>query len=80
MSKLFKIGMPILIVLLMLIVVGTGIALAQGPLTAPSTGPVTADAGYANGGYGYCPGPCGGWGGWNGTSTGNYPPCHAYWR
>jgi hypothetical protein len=77
-SRLFKIWIPILIVLLMLLVVGTGIALAKGADTTVSTRPVTADAGNPYGGWGYCPGPC--WGGWSGSNSGNYPPCHGYWQ
>jgi len=83
-SKLFKIGIPILIVLLMLVVVGTGIALAKGQDTAVSTGPAAAYDGYPNGTWpgcwnsgGYCPGPCGR-GGENGDNAGGYPPCHGY--
>jgi hypothetical protein len=77
MSKLFKVGIPILIVLLMLLVVGTGIALAKGPDITVSTQPAVTDIG-PNGGWGYCPGPY--WGGWSGGNSGNYPPCHGYWR
>jgi hypothetical protein len=82
-SKLFKIGFPILIVLLMLVVVGTGIVLAKGPDTSVSTRPAAYD-GYSGGTWAgcwnngsYCPGPCGR-GGWNGDNPGNYPPCHGY--
>lgn len=93
MSKLFKIGIPIMIVLLMLIVVGTGIALAKGQDTAVLTRPAAYD-GYSggtcpggclnNGGCwnsgGYCPGPGAGYGpgGCCSGNTGNYPPCHGY--
>ncbi len=83
-SKLFKIGIPTLIVLLMLIVVGTGIALAKGQDNPVSTGPAAAYDAYPNGNWagcwnsgGYCPGPCGR-GGWNGDNSGGYPPCHGY--
>jgi hypothetical protein len=87
--RFYKIGVPILIVLSMLVVVGTGIALAKGPDTAVSTQPAVYDgspgstcpggcniSGCWNGG-GYCPGPCGR-GGEYGTNSGNYPPCHGY--
>ncbi len=75
MSKLLKIGIPILIVLMMLLVAGTGIAFAKNQYTSVSTQTVASDAGYANGGWGYCHGP---WG-WNAGNTGNYPPCYGYW-
>ena len=83
MNRLFKIGIPILIVLLMLVVVGTGIALAKGTDNAASAA-ATVNAGYSNGNWagcwnngGYCPGPCGR-GGWYGGNPGDYPPCHGY--
>ena len=83
MNKLFKIGIPVFIVLLMLIVVGTGIALAKGTDDAFSAA-TTTNAGYANGNWagcwnnsGYCPGPYG-WGGGSGSNSGSYPPCHGY--
>jgi hypothetical protein len=82
-DKLLKIGIPTIIVLLMLIVVGTGIVLAKGPDTAVSTRPAAYDgstsgtwAGCWNSG-GYCPGPCGRGGGYE-NNTGNYPSCHGY--
>jgi hypothetical protein len=82
-SKLFKIGIPILIVLLMLVVVGTGIVLAKEQDGSVSTRPAAYDsssngtwAGCWNSG-GYCPGPCGR-GASNGDNAGNYPPCHGY--
>jgi hypothetical protein len=77
--KLLKIGVPILIMLLMLVVVGTGVVFAKNQSTSVSTQTVAADAGYSNGGWGYCQGSCG-WGGWNGGNSENYPPCHGYWR
>jgi hypothetical protein len=83
-SKLFKIGIPILIVLLMLVVVGTGIVLAKEQDGSVSTGPAAAYDGSSNGTWagcwnsgGYCPGPCGR-GALNGDNAGNYPPCHGY--
>lgn len=79
MSKLLKIGIPILILLLMLVVIGTGMAFARNQDVSVSTQPVVTDTGYTNGGWGYCTGNCG-WGGWNGGNTGNYPPCHGYWQ
>jgi hypothetical protein len=87
--RFYKIGVPILIVLSMLAVVGTGIALAKGPDTAVSIQPAVYDGssgGTCPGGCnisgcwyggGYCPGPCGR-GGESGTNSGNYPPCHGY--
>jgi len=83
-NKLYKIGIPFLIVLLMLVVVGTGIALAQGPQPGAYTGTGAPCAGYCGGSpancwsnAGYCPGPCGS-GGWNGGNNGNYPSCHGF--
>ena len=89
MSRFYKIGVPILIVLSMLAVVGTGIALAKGPDTAVSPQPAVYDGSSAgtcpggcnisgcwNGG-GYCSGPCGR-GGWNEDNSGGFPPCHGY--
>jgi hypothetical protein len=85
-DKLLKIGIPVIIVLLMLLVVGTGIVLAREGNTTISTRPAT-NAGYPNGtGAGcwyngsYCPGPCsvgGAYGSNPGSSTpsGNLPPC-----
>ena len=90
MNKLLKIGIPILIVLLMLVIVGTGIVLAKERDTSVLTGPVAAYDGYSNcrgagcwnGGYsGYCPGPEAGYGpgGCCGGNPGNYQPsCHGY--
>jgi hypothetical protein len=78
-GKLLKIGIPFLILLLVLVVVGTGVAFARNQNISGSTQTVAADAGYANGAWGYCPGSCG-WGGWNAGNTGNYPPCYGYWR
>jgi hypothetical protein len=85
--RFYKIGVPILIVLSMLAVVGTGIVLAKGPDTAVSTQPALYDGssgGTCPGGCnirgcwyggGYCPGPCGR-GGEYGTNSGNFPSCH----
>lgn len=90
MNNLLKIGIPILIVLLMLVVVGTGIVLAKERDNSVLTGPAAAYDGYSNcrgagswnGGYcsgqgaGYGPGGC--CGGNLGTYQGNYPSCHGY--
>jgi hypothetical protein len=74
-SKLIKIGIPVIIVLLMLVVVGTGIVLARENNNVVSTGSSAAYAGNSNGNWagcwnngGYCPGPCG-----RGTSNGDNP-------
>jgi hypothetical protein len=75
-SKLLRIGIPILILLLMLVVVSAGVAFAKNQDTPISMRTVAADTSYTNSGWGYCTGNCG----WNGDSTGNYPPCHGYWR
>ena len=65
MSRFYKIGVPILIVLSMLAVVGTGIALAKGPDTAVSTQPAVYDGS-----------PGGTWGGcWNGGGCMNNGGC-----
>ena len=86
MDKLLKIGIPVIIALLMLIVVGTGIVLAREGNTAVSTRPAAYDSDpdgtwggcWYNGAY--CPGPCGRggtYGGNQGSSapSGNLPPC-----
>ena len=78
MDKLLKIGIPIVIVLLMLLVVGTGILLARGQDTTVSARPTASYAGYSNGNWVGCGGYCGGSGGWYGGNSGNYPPCHSY--
>jgi hypothetical protein len=86
-NKLLKIGIPIFIVLLMLVIVGTGIVLAKEPDTSVLTGPGAAYDGYPNcrgaGCWdgGYCPGPGAGYGpgGCCGGNPGNYQPsCHGY--
>jgi hypothetical protein len=85
-SNLLKIGIPVIIVMLMLIVVGTGMVLARGGNTAVSTGP-TISAGYPSSTWAgcwyngsYCPGPCGRGGAYgnnpdNSTPSSNLPPC-----
>jgi hypothetical protein len=78
-SKLLKIGIPILVALMMLVVVGTGIVFARNQDNQVSTQTVAADTGYYNSNWDNCPGSCG-WGGWNGGNSGNYPPCYGYWR
>jgi hypothetical protein len=75
-GKLLKIGIPILVVLMMLVVVGTGVAFARNQDICVSAQTLAADTGYANGTWGYFPGHCG----WNAGNTGNYPPCYGYWR
>ena len=78
-SNLIKIGVPVIIVLLMLLVVGTGVILAKGTETTVTTAPaITAGnqvgtwAGcWYNGTY--CPGPCG-QGLWNRDNSGTIPP------
>jgi hypothetical protein len=84
-NKLLKIGIPILIVLLMLVIVGTGIVLAKERDTSVLTGPAAAYDGYPNcrgagcWNGGYCPGPGAGYGpgGCSGGNSGNYQPsCH----
>jgi len=87
-NKLLKIGIPILIVLLMLVIVGTGIVLAKEPDTSVLTGPAAAYDGYSNcrgagcWNGGYCPGTGAGYGpggccGGNSGNSGNYQPsCH----
>ena len=84
-NKLLKIGIPILIVLLMLVIVGTGIVLAKERDNSVLTGPGAAYDGYPNcrgaGCGGYCPGPGAGSGpgGCCGGNSGNYQPsCHGY--
>lgn len=77
MDKLVKIGIPVIIILLMLIVVGTGIVLARERDVPVATGSAAYDTNVAgccsNGGY--CPGPCGR-GASNGDNpSGNYPSC-----
>ena len=82
MDKLVKIGIPVIIVLLMLIVVGTGIVLAKERDVPVTTGSAAYDgvrAGCWNNG-GYCPGPCGRGGAYgnnpdNSTPSSNLPPC-----
>jgi len=64
-SKLYKMGIPILIVLSMLVVVGTGIALAKGPDTAVSTQAAAYD-GSSGGTWAGC---------WNGGGCGNSGGC-----
>jgi len=86
-NNLLKIGIPILIVLLMLVIVGTGIVLAKERDNSVLTGPTAAYDGYPNcrgaGSWngGYCPGPGAGYGpgGAYGGTSGNYQPsCHGY--
>jgi hypothetical protein len=83
-DNLLKIGIPIMIVLLMLVVVGTGLLLARERDTSALTRTTVSYAGYSNATWvgcgGYCTavgaayGPCG----WYGGNSGNYPSCHAY--
>jgi hypothetical protein len=79
-DKLLKIGIPIMIVLLMLIVVGTGLLLARGSNTSALTRPTASYAGYTTGTWvgcgGYCTGAGAGYG--PGGNSGNYPSCHGY--
>jgi hypothetical protein len=83
-DKLLKIGIPIMIVLLMLIVVGTGLLLARERNTSTLTRPTASYAGYSNGTLVSCGGYCSGQGaaygpgGLYGGNSGNYPPCHSY--
>jgi len=76
-DKLVKIGIPVIIVLLTLIVVGTGIVLAKDRDVPVATGSAayngTWTGCWSNGGY--CPGPCGR-GASNGDNpSGNNPSC-----
>jgi hypothetical protein len=85
MSKLFKIGIPIIIVLLMLVVVGTGLVLAKEQNTSTVATNAVNDAGYSNGTWVGCDGYYWGQGGGYGRgeyegNSGNYPPCHGYWQ
>jgi hypothetical protein len=79
-DKLLKIGIPIIIILLMLIVVGTGLLLARGSNTSALTRPTASYAGYTTGTWvgcgGYCTGAGAGYG--PGGNSGNYPSCHGY--
>jgi hypothetical protein len=79
-DKLLKIGIPIMIVLLMLVVVGTGLLLARGSNTSALTRPTASYAGYTTGTWvgcgGYCTGAGAGYG--PGGNSGNYPSCHGY--
>lgn len=84
MDKILKIGIPIIIVLLMLVVVGTGVLLARGSNTSVLTRPTASYADYSPGTWagcgGYCTGQGAGYGpgGWYGGNSSNYPPCHGY--
>jgi hypothetical protein len=79
-----KIGIPIMIVLLMLVVVGTGVLLARERDTSALTLPTALYAGYSTGTLVGCSGYCSaagaayGPGGWYSGNSGNYPPCHGY--
>jgi hypothetical protein len=79
-DKLLKIGIPIMIILLMLVVVGTGLLLARGSNTSALTRPTASYAGYTTGTWvgcgGYCTGAGAGYG--PGGNSGNYPSCHGY--
>jgi hypothetical protein len=87
MSKIFKIGIPVLIAVLML-VIGTGLVLAKQNDTPVLTGPTASYDGYLGGTWegcwnnGYCSGPGVGYGpgSWSRNNPANYPPCHGYWR
>ena len=77
MDRLVKIGIPVIIILLMLVIVGTGIVLAKERDVPVTTGSAAYDSSWAgcwnNGGY--CPGPCGR-GSSNGYNpSGNSPSC-----
>ncbi len=87
MNKWLKIGIPILVAVLVL-VIGTGIVLANGndySRCPQYTGsqylncPCAGNGGYSNNGY--CPGPgaCYGPGGSYGDKDASYqPPCHRF--
>jgi hypothetical protein len=79
-DKLVKIGIPIMIVLLMLVVVGTGLLLARGSNTSALTRPTASYAGYTTGTWAGCGGYCTGAGAAYGPggNSGNYPSCHGY--
>ena len=95
MSKLLKIGIPILVAILVL-VIGAGLVLAKETDTSilncpyasydcsQCTGQQYTACPFAdNGGGGYCTGPaaCYGQGGLSGDNDTSYqPPCHRYWR
>jgi hypothetical protein len=78
-SNLIKIGIPVIIVLLMLLVIGTGVILARGPETTVTTAPVITAGNQAGNWAGcwyngtFCPGPCGR-GLLNGDNSGSTPP------
>jgi hypothetical protein len=82
---MLKIGIPILVVVLML-VIGTGIVLAKQADASVLGGPTVSYDGYRSGGWGgcwnsgYCLGPGAGYGlgGWSDNNPANYPPCHGY--
>ena len=79
MSNIIRIGIPVIIVLLMLLVVGTGVILARGTENAVTASPAIAAGNQVGSWAGcwyngtYCPGPCGR-GLWNGDNSGNTPP------
>jgi hypothetical protein len=80
-DKLLKIGIPIMIILLMLIVVGTGLLLARGSNTSTLARPTASYAGYSTGTVPSCCLGQGGFYGGNSGNTGNtgnpanLPPC-----
>jgi hypothetical protein len=78
-NYMLKIGIPIMIVLLMLVVVGTGLLLARQNTSALAR-PTASYAGYTTGTWvgcgGYCTGAGAGYG--PGGNSGNYPSCHGY--
>ena len=95
MKKLLKIGIPILVAVLVLII-GTGVVLANNDAPVLTGSRASYDDGYSRfpmAGYGpggcpmagYGPGGCpmagNGPGGWSGDNDANYqPPCHRYGR